>query len=270
MIERNTGNRTGIFRCLLVAIGVCYLGARMSAAEADKASPFGTRTLSESGLIGMIYDLKQTQKRTPISEDYTKIVKEFLENNWDESVFSRYFRAVQPIYAAQIIIPLMPADAAPAAFCVEKIIKPSRWVIHYKGQVSPPEDGTYRFLCYADDLMFVAVDSKVVCQGSRPDCWIASVWPRQASTKGPAIGNGDLSMGDWVDLKKDVPVDLDVLVGERPGGLFCAFLLYEKKGGAYPESNGKPIYPAFQLAPGDTPGYPSNLLKDIKCWKGYP
>ena len=269
MLERNTGKRTGAFRWLLIAVGVFCLGVQTSAAEEEKASVFGTRTQSESGLIGILYDLKQTQKRDPISEDYTAIVKEFLENNWDESVFNRYFHAVQPIYATQIFIPLMPADLAPAAFGVEKIIRPSRWVIHYKGQVSPPEDGTYRFLCYADDLIFAAVDNKVVCQGSRPDCWIESVWPQQA-TKGPEIGNGNLSLGDWVDLKKDEPVDLDVLIGERPGGNFCAFLLYEKKGEVYPQKDGKTIYPAFQLAPGDTPGYPSDLLKDIKYWKGYP
>ena len=266
----NTGKKTGAFLWLLIAVGVFSLGARMPAAEAEKASIFGTRTLNEPGLIGIIYDLKQTQKRAPVEENYTKIAKEFLEDNWDESVLNRYFRAVQPIYATQIFIPLMEANAAPAAFGVEKIIKPSRWLIHYKGQVSPPEDGTYRFLGYADDLMFVAADTKVVCQGSRPDIWIASVWSRQASTKGPAIGNGDLSMGDWMDLKKDVPLDLDVLVGERPGGQFCAFLLYEKKGEVYPEKDGKTIYPAFQLAPGTTPGYPSDLLKDIKYWKGYP
>jgi hypothetical protein len=90
------------------------------------------------------------------------------------------------------------------------------------------------------------------------------------TNKGPEIGNGHLSLGDWVELKKDAPVDLDVLVGERPGGSFCAFLLYEKKGAIYPEKGGKTIYPAFQLAPGKTPGYPSDLLQDTKYWEGSP
>ena len=270
MMGWNSDKKAVLFRWLMLAVSVCFFIAQVSAAEAEKRTLFGTRTLNEAGLIGILYDLKQNQKRAPVGEDFTGIVKEFLENNWDEAVLNRYFRAIQPIYATQIIIPEMAADAAPAAFGVEKIIKPSRWVIHYKGQVSPPEDGTYRLLCYADDLMFAALDGKIVCQGSRHDCWIDSVWPRQASTKGPQIGNGDLSMGDWVDMKKDTPLDLDVLLGERPGGRFCAFLLYEKKGETYPQKDGKTIYPAFQLAPGETPGYPSDLLKDIKYWKGYP
>jgi len=243
----------------------------MSAGDAEGGNVFGERVLKGAGLIGIIYDLKQDKKRDPSTgKDYRDVINEFLENNWDESVLNRYFRAVQPLYATQIFIPIMQANAAPAAFGVEKIIKPSRWLIHYKGQVSPPEDGTYRLLCYADDVIFAAINGKVVCQGSRTDVWIDSVWPRQASTKGQAIGNGNLSMGDWVDMKKDEPVDLDVLIGERPGGSFCAFLLYEKKGEVYPEKDGKRIYPALQLAPGNTPGYPSDLLKDIAYWKGYP
>lgn len=270
MIARNPGKKNSLLHCLLLATSVLFLAPHGSAAGEEKRTLFGTRTLAEAGLIGILYDLKQTQKGTPVKEDYMKIVKEFLENDLDESVLNRCFRAIQPLYATQIFIPEMKADAAPAAFGVEKIIKPSRWVIHYKGQVSPPEDGTYRLLCYADDLMFVALDGKVVCQGSRRDIWLDSVWPRRADTSGPHIGNDSLRMGDWVDMKKDVPLDLDVLLGERPGGSFCAFLLYEKKGEPYPKKDGRTIYPVFQLAPGDTPSYPSNLLSDIKYWKGYP
>ena len=266
----NMRERPVAARWLSAVLMVFCLAARTSADEAKKGSAFGTRTLSESGLIGMIYDLKQTQKREPANQDYMTIVKEFLESDWDESVLNRYFRAVQPLYATQIFIPLMKADAAPAAFGMGKIIKPSRWVIHYKGQISPPEDGTYRFVGYADDIMFASINGQIVCQGSRKDAWIDSLLPRQGSTQGPAIANGNLSFGVWMELKKDVPVDLDLLIGERPGGSFCAFLLYEKMGDIYPEKNGKKIYPALQMAPGETPDYPSDLLEDIKYWKGYP
>ena len=270
MSARNRRNKLLVARWLLAALGMFGLADLTSADEAENGSAFGKRTLSESGLIGMIYDLKQTQKRQPATGDYMTVVKEFLDSDWDESVLNRYFRAVQPIYATQIFIPLMPANAAPAAFGMEKIIKPSRWVIHYKGQISPPEDGTYRFVGYADDIMFAAINGQIVCQGSRNDVWIDSLLPQQASTQGPAIANGNLSLGTWMELKKDVPVDLDLLIGERPGSMFCAFLLYEKMGVTYPEKDGKTIYPVFQLAPGETPGYPSNRLKGIQCWKGYP
>ncbi len=257
-------------RWLSAVLVVFCLATRSPADDAKKGDAFGTRTLSESGLIGMIYDLKQTQQREPAKEDYMTIVREFLESGWDESVLNRYFRAVQPVYATQIFIPLMEANAAPAAFGMEKIIKPSRWVIHYKGQVSPPENGLYRLIGYADDVLFAAINGQIVCQGSRKDVWISSLLPHEGYGQGPSIANGSLSYGAWVELKKDVPVDLDLLIGERPGSKFCAFLLYEKISDIYPEKNGKRIYPVLQMAPRETPGYPSELLKDIKYWKGYP
>jgi hypothetical protein len=146
-------------------------------------------------------------------------------------------------------------------------------LVHYKGQVSPPEDGTYRFLCYADDMIAVAVNGKTICQGSRRDMHLESVWTSSEKRRGPDAGNGDLAFGDWIELKKDVPVDLDVIVGERPGGQFCAFLLYEKQGAKYSTPGGGEVYPIFQLGEFNTPHYPSGdapaFFKETKFWKGY-
>jgi hypothetical protein len=41
--------------------------------------------------------------------------------------------------------PDMMAGVAPKAFGVEKTVEPNHWLIHYKGRVSPPENGRYRF-----------------------------------------------------------------------------------------------------------------------------
>ncbi len=114
---------------------------------------------------------------------------------------------------------------------MEKVIKPSAWVVVYKGQVSPPEDGVYRFVAYADDVIAVALNGKTVLLGGRKDTLgHLNVW--NPTTTGPRMdaANGQLAYGDWMTLKKGEPIDLDVLVGERPGGLFAAFLLYEKQG----------------------------------------
>lgn len=168
----------------------------------------------------------------------------------------------------------MPARA-PKAFEMEKVIKPAVWVVYYKGQVSPPEDGNYRFVAYADDVVVVAVNGKTVLVGGRPDATKnLKMWtpPEQ----GPRIGaaNGNLLYGDWITLKKDEPVDLDVLVGERPGGSFCAFLLYEKQGEEYPKTaSGVPKLPLFQLAPYKTSvGNPKDeppFSEASAVWKGY-
>src|SRR5690606_19880069 len=131
----------------------------LSSHAADNA--FGKEEKTEGALIGIIYDLKQDQHRRPTGIDpaqYPKVVSEFVKKNWDESVLNRFFRPARALYATQLFIPQMSADEAPKAFGVENVVKPAAWVIHYKGQVSPPEDGKYRFLCFADDLMVVAVN----------------------------------------------------------------------------------------------------------------
>ncbi len=259
--------------------GFVAIGLVVSANSfAEEAGAFGRRENRDAGLIGILYDFKQTQKRQPTGvkpDSYTGIVGEFLNKDWSESVLNRYFRATRPLYATQIFMPLMDAGRAPKAFEMEKVIKPSVWVVYYKGQVSPPEDGNYRFVAYADDVVVVAVNGKTVLVGGRPDATKQlKMWtPPEQGAKIPAA-NGALLYGDWMTLKKDEPVDLDVLVGERPGGSFCAFLLYEKQGAEYPKTEtGVTRLPLFQLAPYQTPvGKPKDeppFSEAPVVWKGY-
>lgn len=256
-----------------------YLGASLlsagAAAAQESSSLFGTTEKDGAGLIAIIYDLKQTQSMQPSQvtpETYPRVVNEFLRKGWDEVVLNRYFRITRPLYSTQIFIPRIDADAAPKAYGVEKVIRPSCWVIHYKGQVSPPEDGTYRFVGYADDSLAVAVNNKTVCVGSRPDMDQASLWKSPEKKPGAYAFNGNLIYGEWLPLKKDEAIDLDVLIGERPGGDFCAFLLYQKQGETYQlDKAGNPILPVFQLAPVDIPGKGSDkappFTQAAKTWQ---
>lgn len=231
---------------LVLSLGVLVLGAQ------DEENYFGSGESAEAALIGIMYDLKQTQKRENSGinpNSYHEVVRQFLERNWDESVLNQYFRAARPLYTTRIFIPLMGAKNAPRAFDVEEVMKPSCWLVHYKGQVSPPRDGTYRFISYSDDLIVVSINGKIVSDGSRGQTrGIPYVRPKDQPHRIRAA-NGRLIFGEWVELKKDEPVDLDVLVGERPGGQFCAFLLYERKGETYTrDENGNPRYPVFRLS----------------------
>ncbi|PTX92028.1 hypothetical protein DB346_24050 [Verrucomicrobia bacterium LW23] len=250
------------------------LSFAQQAVAQSKASFFGSEEESEFALVGIIYDLKQTQKREPTRMDahrgYSAVVEEFLEKGWDEGVLNRYFRCARPLYTTQIFIPTMGAGEAPKAFGLEKVIKPSMWVAHYKGQVSPPEPGTYRFVGYADDLMAVAVNSKTVLFGSR---FNTAQW-KGTEKNGPKAGNGFLTYGDWITIKKDEVIDLDIVIGERPGGQFNGFLLYQKQGETYQnDEKGFPILPIFQLAPFETQQFEANrttrFAPSTKYWKGH-
>ncbi len=73
-----------------------------------------------------------------------------------------------------------------------------------------------------------------------------------------------------MELKTTDIIDLDIIIGERPGQYFNAFLLIEKKGEIY-EKNGRgfSIFPVFQVAPYDTPVV-TDLSFGPKFATGYP
>lgn len=235
--------RSAVFSAVLATL-VALAGVSRGVAQEGGAFGSSNKT-GEAALIGILYDFKQTQQRQPTKETertYKGILVEFFKSDWDEAVLNRYFRVTRPVYTTQISIPGMNADEAPKAFGVADVVQPRLWVVHYKGQVAPPEGGLYRFSGYADDIIAVRVNGRLVLVAGRPDCQPpSSVW------KAPeADGPGDLRHGDWIALKAGEVVDFDVLIGERPGGQFSAQLLVSKQGASF--GGGRP--PLFKLAAG--------------------
>ncbi len=220
-------------------------------AAAAEGGAFGSSERNTTALIGILYDLKQTQQREPADggKRFAEIVDEFVVSGFDEALLNRYYRAPLPLYTTQIAMPRMSAEEAPKAFGVEDEVKPRAWVVHYKAQVAPPADGVYRFIGRADDLLVVAINRKVVLNASLKDTRLARLaWqPSQPSDDLTALP-GKVHYGDWLELKAGQPVDIDILVGERPGGEFYAQLVYEKRGATYPVSAGKRLLPLFQVA----------------------
>ena len=240
-----------------------------SASAADDV--FGASERKGATLIGIFYDLKQTQQREAIPDyarRYAYALDEFFVAGFDEALLNRFFRAALPLYTSQLAIPWMSADGAPKAFGVETMVKPSYWVVHYKGQVAPPADGSYRFVGNFDDLLVVAINRKVVLDGSRPDTRFPRLAWKEPADKGPKVAANDMSRyGDWIELKAGQPVDIDIVIGERPGGQFHGVLLYEKKGETYSRNQrGQAILPLFQTAekPMNDPG---RFLTDRPPWK---
>lgn len=214
-------------------------------ASAARAQPtdndFGSTTMQpgQAALIGILYDFKQNQQRETIKPDrYPNIIAEFLKDDWDESKLDKYFRVSRPLYATRIYIPRMSAEEAPKAFGVEDVVKPRLWIVHYKGQVSPPEAGTYRFAGHADDILIVRINGRIVLLSN-----LGSSKPPGVDWRASSLSD-NLTHGDWITLKAGEITDMDVIVGEHPGGVFNAYLYLEKQGAPA----GRP--PIFKLAPG--------------------
>jgi hypothetical protein len=216
---------------------------------------FGVRDKGK-GLPGTLYDLKQTRSRQDAKVDikqYHATVEDFVHRNFSEGTFSRYFRSANPIYAPQIFIPILDAQDGPKAFGLEKEVKPSRWAILYQGKVRAPESGTFRFVGFADDIMVIRVDKKLVLDGSLAN---VSGWKPVANytydmRPGRVAG---FRAGEWFKVQAGQVIDLDILIGEQPGGLFYAQLFLEKEHGAYRKTKrGAPILPIFKVAEAPDP-----------------
>lgn len=241
-------HRSPVF--LLLALLACLAAPLRSQPE----SSFGAHERKPATLIGIFYDLKQTQRRLPVPDApqrYEAVIDEFVLAGFDEALLNGFFRAALPLYTTQIAMPDMSADVAPKAFGVADVVKPSNWIVHYKAQIAPPSDGTYRFVGNVDDLLVVAINRKVVLVGNWPHTHLPRLNWRSNSPPGPVVAaNPYAKYGDWIDLKAGRPVDIDIVLGERPGGKFQGIILYEKKGETYPLTPaGQAILPLFQLAP---------------------
>lgn len=251
---------------------IVLLGSPSLSAAEPRRTEFGSSEVKGASLIGILYDLKQDQSRKSIPMNnaaYGKLVDEFISSGWDEAVLNRYFRAGRPLYTTQVFIPLISAGAAPKAFEVESIVKPMFWLIHYKGQVSAPSSGQWRFWGYGEEVCSVAVNGKNVLLSNWHEITTPSVGWKSPEPPGQPAASGALRAGDWMDLKEGEVIDLDILIGERGGGVFASYLLIEKRGETYEKINGHPILPVFQLEPYDTP-QPKSVKTGPVIAKGGP
>ncbi len=230
--------------------------------------------------MGVMYDFKQFPDHKPtnvgVDQGYCNIITEFINKGWDESVLNRYYRVSRPLFTTQVFVPNMNADNAPKAFGAEKLVKPTAWLIEYKGQVSAPEAGSYRFWGCADDVMAVAIDGKTELVAHHYLTNLSAVkWHQPPPNIGAQAADDFLVPGDWFNMNAGQIVDLDIIISERPGGLFNAFVMIEKQGGTYArDAQGHPILPIFQVAPYDTPmlhdlNTEPDFAKGFPPWKSY-
>lgn len=244
--------------------------------RAEEENVFGNekQAAGEAALMGVFYDLKQTQDRKPTNmtlKEFEKNLEEFISKGWDESVLSRFYRATRPLYVTQIFVPMISASEGPKAFNVEKWVEPNFFVIYYRGQIAAPKSGTFRFWAYGDNICTVAINGKLRVVGNRKSLPFTRLWKATDPKTFPA-GNGEMIAGDWMDIKANDPMDIDVLVGEHVGGVSGFFLMIEEKGVTYATEQGRLILPILQLAPFDTPvrplGVQPKFAKESVIWRG--
>jgi hypothetical protein len=231
---------------------------------------FGSTT--GPGLVGTFYDLKQTPdgKATkmaiqefekdgslridaPVNVHYDERLERAIRRNLDDRALKDFYQAETQLRLTQLYVPRIGAEEAPKEFKVDGKVQGRRWVINYQGAVTPPESGRFRFVGFSDDVLVVLADNRVVLDGSLRSP-LRGAERRKHFHQTHTIDGWNTYVGKTITVTQGRPIDLKILIGERPGGHYSGYLLLEKIGLDYAkDTNGSPILPLFKMAPGETP-----------------
>lgn len=259
------------------------LAPGMGTGAAGLKNPFGVMEANSGGLTGIFYDFKQTKdlKATDITDDGVREeLKAIAERGFRSRAFNKYFRAPRVLYQTKFMIPLMPADKAPAAFEVDQYVQPKRWFVVYQGAVKAPKSGKFRFVGAGDDLLLVRFNHRLVfdygytigCTGggshaTSPENYakdknsdairnfervspmpVPNINYRYSTT--PRINNdiGGVAVGPVFSVDAGATYPIEIVISEIPGGIFSTILLIQEEGVEYAKDPaGYPILPLFRL-----------------------
>jgi hypothetical protein len=243
-------------------MGLGTLGGMGGGGGGGGGIPFFGLRGSGVGMIGEFYDGKRTQGGRP-----TPLAALNTTNNWEVakkhygSFISQFcsngFRLNGDCYQSPTKLSIvsfyfheMPDTEAGKAF-QDPETKPGLWLAHYRGSVTPPESGKYRFVGFADNVLIVGVNGSVNLDAS----W---GYPFSGKKNGDDFGPSPSQMsprsvplyaGKWFEVIAGSRIQVDVILGDG-GGLFEAGLFIQKQGVDYPKyPNGSPILPLFAVGP---------------------
>lgn len=220
---------------------------------------FGSSDKASGGLAGKLYDFKQSPDGDEIRYDladraeFVDRVLRLQRSKFSSISLRRHFQTPNSLYLTHLAIPDSNASAGPEYFGAKDSIKPSGWMAHYRGQVVVPKSGTYRFSGMGDDYLVLMVNGRerlIACWGdiqqSVAGRWDGTEPSGQFTSPMPGM---KLIFGDWIHLKQGDVIDLDLAIGERPGGRVGFVLHIEEKGEHYRKAaDGRPILPLFTTA----------------------
>ncbi len=217
---------------------------------------FGGDVDEESALIGRFYDLKQPIRegaKAMYKEGVVAKIREFDDKEWNQRVFEDYYSPEVRLYAPYFYLPRCKASYGPEAFqCNEKEdgrkVAPSGWVVVYRGVVTAPESGFFRFVGMGDDTLMVRFNNKLVLEAgwsipTRNDMVLGTKPAYQqemCSNKNKRAFYqykqtphwnqvlGGIPAGEVFKVKKGEKYPVEILVSEIPGNEFGFCLLVEK------------------------------------------
>ncbi|MCW1885479.1 hypothetical protein OKA04_12135 [Luteolibacter flavescens] len=217
-------------------------------------SVFGGKQDRSDALAGHLYDFKQDEKGKAVEYDignaqhFITRAHDLQNRRFRDSAFRKFFKAPDTLYLTQLAIPLRPADEGPALFGAGDKMKPSGWLAHYRGKIKAPRTMSFRFVGSADDYIAVQAKGRLRLVAARPELQapVQDKWEPAAGSDAYPGPMGTLVFGDWIQVRAGEELEMDLAIGERPGGVVGFLLLVEEKDKEYRTAgNGRPILPIF-------------------------
>lgn len=139
----------------------------------DAGGGMGSSQPAGSALEGTLYDLKQSKGGAPtkvapggqVNKPEMYAAAAAFTKNWSQSALARYYKSPAKLYASNFFLPKAKASLAPEAFQCAQKVKPSAWVVVYRGKVKSPISGKIRFVGTGDDYLGVRFGGKLVLEG---------------------------------------------------------------------------------------------------------
>ena len=234
------------------------IGGFEIAPDLGSVSMFGSKTSIGNDLEGTFYDFKRDRsgRTIPVDTDgdeWRGLINKFMRQGWKKSVFSRYYRAPQKLYATTVVVPVTKSGIAPVAFGDEEAVG-ALWAVHYTGQLTHKEGIKFRFWGIGDEVLMVRVGGEIVLGAWWPGerfrgQGLGSLWESSSiQSERYQWGNNMAVIGDWIELEPGESKDLEILIGDN-GGIACFILGIEEEGMEYERSGQpSPILPAFKTA----------------------
>jgi hypothetical protein len=212
--------------------------------DLGEVTVFGAGQTIGNDFVGTLYDFKRTRDGRSTGIDPASFLFElakFTKGDWQEADLSRYYRSPRKLYTTHFMIPTVSSDIAPAAFG-EPSMMGYAWAAFYKGQIVHPEGGTFRFWAQGDDIIIVRLDGRIMVDGSVSDSGSLGSFRQiltgyenmTADNMKYYMGERQAAVGEWFKLEPGVPLEMEVVIGESPGGSFSAMLAIQEKGVEYP------------------------------------
>lgn len=248
--------------------------------SAGSSTGFGYTSKTTGTIRGELYDFKQNRDASPNkrytpselggqSKDFFAVIRKLQRVRLQGSALKGYYRAPKPLYARYIAIPKANASAAPEHFDVANEVKPSSWLVLYKGKVKAPKSGRFRFVGVADDAMMITLDRKwrLNAQFYPDEVKIARANSRDAPTfYSPYHSDIRLDYGSWFDVREGQILDINIAISENPGGHMYFILMLEEKGATYRKaSNGRNILPPFTM--GELSKEDKDFFRSFPSWQ---